>query len=460
MGRLLVMWLLALSPAHGYVQNTPTENVSVKEGHTLSLKCVGSASDSSPLQWSNPKGFVAFFNNRRVLKDTRYTLTHYSPQELTISLSAVTVQDEGVYTCLLYSHPVRTTRVHVTVQAAPSSPVLEVRVNNLQQRVVLSCFTGGSRPPPRVTWLLENGMEVYGDTRYDFEPDGMKCNTTSTLTVRSYPQNSRAECVVRHESLGSEVLTAALKFTDVLTSTQQEGVALSTGATSPLQKELGSGQDGGDLTAGAATAFPNEMGSGQETLSPFVNAKLRVTSTKHEGVALSTGATSPLQKELGSGQGGGDLDSVATESVANEKGSGRETLAPFVNTKPTVKETLSSPETITSVQNTVTEMYKMEGMSKNGILLVILVGFLILTLLFIIHMFTMKLRKAHQTWRKDNETSDQTVESNKSRSNEEFPGHDGTMEAPNQKPAIYYVKECSENAREAATLDHVTETTL
>ncbi|XP_045748836.1 cytotoxic and regulatory T-cell molecule isoform X2 [Mirounga angustirostris] len=56
---------------------------------------------------------------------------------------------------------------------------------------------------------------------------------------------------------------------------------------------------------------------------------------------------------------------------------------------------------------------------KNGILLLTLVSFLIFILFIIVQLFIMKLRKAHVVWKRENEISEHTLESYKSRSNNE-----------------------------------------
>ncbi|XP_058543074.1 cytotoxic and regulatory T-cell molecule isoform X2 [Neofelis nebulosa] len=56
---------------------------------------------------------------------------------------------------------------------------------------------------------------------------------------------------------------------------------------------------------------------------------------------------------------------------------------------------------------------------KNGILLLTLVSFLIFILFIIVQLFIMKLRKAHVIWKKESEISEHTLESYKSRSNNE-----------------------------------------
>ncbi|XP_078537958.1 cytotoxic and regulatory T-cell molecule [Lissotriton helveticus] len=407
---LHLLCLFAVLPSHGSLQNNITENVTVNEGHILSLRCVGSADGNASLQWSNPRGFSIFFNNEKVLHDRRYELTHYSPQELTITLSNVSVADEGIYRCLYYSNPLRTTIVNVTVLAAPSSPALEIIIHNQQKRMVLSCTTWGSKPPPTITWLIDNSFEVYGDTTYNFERNGKKCNTTSTLTVRSYSEHSVAECVIHHESLGSSVLIAPFKFTDVLTF---------------------SGEDGMDSSTDGSGSFLEEA---------------ERTEPAPKYLTLTTDAFTERELPLSTGPG------TSTTMTA-----------PVNGTEP-------SQTMATLGQDNVTEMYQKDGRNKNGILLVILVIFLIFTLLFIVHLFIMKLRKAHQAWKKESEASDQTVESNKSRSNnEEPPGQDRNLPGTNGKPEIFYVKECSEivleNLNEMGhsqyrTLDQVPETRL
>uniref|UniRef100_A0A8C8RKC9 Cytotoxic and regulatory T cell molecule n=1 Tax=Pelusios castaneus TaxID=367368 RepID=A0A8C8RKC9_9SAUR len=199
-----------------------TERVTVEEGQDLTLPCVFHGGNESALQWLDPWGFVIFLNSHRGLRDWRYKLIHSSKDELSINLSNITVQDEGTYTCFFYDVPVRTKKVNVTVLAAPSKPLLEVsdvRTDGKEEKIVLSCITQGSKPPPQITWLLDNGLEVYGDTKHKFEHDGKKCNTTSTLTVHAYNWDSTASCVIRHETLRGEKLTVSFQFEHFMTTT-------------------------------------------------------------------------------------------------------------------------------------------------------------------------------------------------------------------------------------------------
>ncbi|XP_074158798.1 cytotoxic and regulatory T-cell molecule isoform X3 [Sminthopsis crassicaudata] len=302
----IVLSLLAWFPLQEASLNTHTETLIVEEGQMLTLKCVISQTKESSLQWVSPSGFTIFFDKHPVLKNQKYQLLNYSNGQLTISISNVTLHDEGVYKCLHYTKPVKTKEVNVIILATPSKPTVEastIRTPNGKE-VLLKCFTKGSKPPPQITWLLSNGIELYGETQHTFEYNGKKCNTTSILRVHAYGENATANCLVRHEGLRGEKLVAPFRFED---------------------------------------------------LDPDSD------SMEH--------STPPLQSSQN-----------ATEFEGNP----------------------------TSVEITK---------KKHGILLLILVSFLILVLFIIVQLFIMKLRKAHVIWKRENDISEMTLESYKSRSN-------------------------------------------
>lgn len=49
------------------------------------------------------------------LRDNRIELVRATSQELTISISEVTLADEGMYTCSLFTMPVKTAKAFLTV---------------------------------------------------------------------------------------------------------------------------------------------------------------------------------------------------------------------------------------------------------------------------------------------------------------------------------------------------------
>ncbi|KFQ55745.1 Cytotoxic and regulatory T-cell molecule, partial [Nestor notabilis] len=298
-------------------------------------------------QWLNPRGFAIFLNTQRALRDQRYKLIHYSKDELSIQLSNITVHDEGVYKCFYYGIPFKNKNKTVKVLAAPSNPVMQVS-RDTERSITLSCYTQGCKPQARITWLLDNGMELPGDTKHKLEADGKKWTTTSTLTVLAYGPNSTASCIVHHQALGKEKLMASFQFDDLV-------------RTASIQWQ--------SVSSDICLVFGEvPLGSKQPTIPSAVPEDLLVPSS----------ASTPTQK----------------------------TLQPDV----------------TSTYKDV----KFEGMGKKekNLLLPILVAALIFVLLLIVLLFMRKLKKAHGEWKRENDVSDQTLESYRSKSNEDSPGHE------------------------------------
>ncbi|NXA28744.1 CRTAM protein, partial [Ibidorhyncha struthersii] len=270
------------------------------------------------------------------LRDERYKLIRYSKDELSIQLSNITVHDEGVYKCFYYGIPFKSKNKTVEVLAAPSNPVLEVSQDK-ERSITLSCYTQGCKPQPQITWLLDNGIELPGDTKHKLEADGKKWTTTSTLTVLAYGPNSAASCIVRHRALREEKLMASFWFEEL-------------------------------PRTGTAGSFSK---SNQPTIPSAVPEDPVVTSS----------VSTPTQQHL----------------------------------QPDVTPTCKFEQDL-----------KSEGIKKkqNNLLLPILVAALIFVLLIIVLLFMRKLKKAHGAWKRENDVSDQTLESYKSKSNEDSPGHE------------------------------------
>ncbi|NXF63684.1 CRTAM protein, partial [Ciccaba nigrolineata] len=274
------------------------------------------------------------------LRDQRYKLIHYSKDELSIQLSNVTVHDEGTYKCFYYSTPFKNKTTALQVLAAPSNPVLEVS-QDTERRITLSCYTQGCKPQPQITWLLDNGIELPGDTKHKLEADGKKWTTTSTLTVLAYGPSSTASCIVHHQTLRGQKLMASFQFEDI----------------------------------------PRTGGVPLESKQPAV------LSAVPEDTVVTSSASTPTQQNL----------------------------------QPDVTSTCKhAPVSFTEQDR------KSEGIRKkeNNLLLPILVAALIFMLLVIVLLFMRKLKKAHGVWKRENDVSEQTLESYKSKSNEDSLGHE------------------------------------
>ncbi|KAM5222642.1 cytotoxic and regulatory T-cell molecule isoform 2-T2 [Hipposideros larvatus] len=316
-----------------------------------------------------PSGFTIFLNEHPALKNSKYQLLHHSPNQLFISVTNVTLQDEGVYKCLHYSNSVRTKEVKVIVLATPFKPTLEASVIRMQngEHVILKCSTIRSKPPPQITWLFGNDIELYGETRHEFEIDGRKCNSSSTFRVHAYGRNSTVDCIIRHKGLEGRKLVASFQFKDLVPDQETASDAL-------------------------------------EKISPSSQDPQWPTSTV---AVIEDSSTSEIDK----------------------KEEEQTTLDPDLTTG-------ANPQYLGLMRK------------KSGILLLTLVSFLIFILFIIVQLFIMKLRKAHVVWKKENEISEHTLESYKSRSNnEETSSQEKNDQTSHSKSCMNYITQLYSDAK-------------
>ncbi|NXJ17660.1 CRTAM protein, partial [Dicrurus megarhynchus] len=284
-----------------------------------------------------------------VLRDQRYKLLRYSKDELSIQLSNVTAQDEGIYRCFYYSRHFKRKSQNLEILAAPSHPVLEVS-QDTGRGIKLSCYTWGCKPQPQISWLLDNGIELPGDTRHQLGADGKKWSTSSTLRVLSYSPKVTASCIVQHPALRGERLMASFHFQDL--------------------PSTGSKQ-------------PNRLPKDAEVPSPSENP------------AVSSPPENPA----------GTSPSASPKVPAHHHQPSRPSQMSHLMVK-------QNPESKGIVKK------------EKNLLLPMLVAALIFVLLIIVLLFMVKLKKAHGVWKRENDVSEQTLESYKSRSNEDSPGQE------------------------------------
>ncbi|XP_021104702.1 cytotoxic and regulatory T-cell molecule isoform X2 [Heterocephalus glaber] len=92
---------------------------------------------------------------------------------------------------------------------------------------------------------------------------------------------------------------------------------------------------------------------------------------------------------------------------------------------------------------------------KSGILLLTLVSFLIFILFIIVQLFIMKLRKAHVVWKKENEMSEHTLESYRSRSNnEETSSQEKNGQTSHSKHCMNYIAKLYSEAKTKENAQH------
>uniref|UniRef100_A0A8C9N0T2 Ig-like domain-containing protein n=1 Tax=Serinus canaria TaxID=9135 RepID=A0A8C9N0T2_SERCA len=264
----------------GAFPGAASDSVALKEGENLNLNCTFSSPSSNnfTLQWLNPRNFTIFLNAQQG-KDQRYQLLRYAQGELSIQLSNLSQQDEGTYRCLHYTRHVQTKRQKVEILAAPSPPELELSQGG-GRGVQLCCHSQGGRPQPQISWLLDGGIEVPGDTRHQLGADGKSWSTRSTLRILNYSPGVTASCIIQHPALGPRSLVATFPFQDLPSS------ELSNPSATPGNPELSN-----------PSASPGNPELSNPSASPE-NPELSNPSASPENPELSSPSASPGNPEL------------------------------------------------------------------------------------------------------------------------------------------------------------------
>ncbi|XP_041576910.2 cytotoxic and regulatory T-cell molecule [Taeniopygia guttata] len=521
-GVLLAASLLLLP---GEFPGAASGSVTLKEGENLNLHCNFSTpgNNNFTLQWSNPQGFTIFLNTHQVLRDQRYKLLRYSKDELSIQLSNLTVQDAGIYSCFYYRGHVQSKSQNVEILAAPSHPVLEVSQDE-GRGIKVSCYTHGGRPQPQISWLLDNGIELPGDTRHQLGADGKKWSTRSTLRILSYSPKVTASCVTQHPALGARRLVASLHLQDLPSTGCKQGTRLSEDAevvspsenpaissspekpagtspsASPENPEVSNPSASPDIpevssysaspeNSEVSSLFPSSIDP--EVSSPSAipkNSEVSSPSSSPENPDVSSPFSSPKNSEVSSpfpSQIDPEVSSpsASTENpdvispfpspensevsspfpfpenpeVSNSPASPEDPAVPSPSASPDdpgVSNSPASPENPAvpspappPAQPDLTDLTSNDPQSpgvlrtQGRLLLPALVAALVAALLLVVLLFLLKLRKAHGAWKRENDVSEQTLESYKSRSNEDSAGHEKNGQAGNPKSSMQYVTE-------------------
>uniref|UniRef100_A0A8C7UK06 Cell adhesion molecule 1a n=1 Tax=Oncorhynchus mykiss TaxID=8022 RepID=A0A8C7UK06_ONCMY len=136
-------------------QNLVTDNVEVMEGDVAVISCRVKNNDDSVIQLLNPNRQTIYFRDVRPLKDARFQLVNFSDNELRVSLSNVSLSDEGRYVCQLYTDPPQEAYADITVLIPPGNPIIESREGQVIEgnETEMTCTAMGSKPAATIRWM-------------------------------------------------------------------------------------------------------------------------------------------------------------------------------------------------------------------------------------------------------------------------------------------------------------------
>ncbi|XP_016887744.1 cell adhesion molecule 1-like isoform X2 [Cynoglossus semilaevis] len=196
-------------------QNLATDNVSVIEGETATISCRVRNNDDSVIQLLNPNRQTIYFRDVRPLKDSRFQLVNFSDNELRVSLSNVSLSDEGRYVCQLYTDPPQEAYADITVLVPPGSPLIESRENVVSEgnETELTCMAVGSKPAASIRWI-KGDEELIGETTFEEMSDRTFTVTSSVkFPVTKEDDGVLVDCIVDHPAVKELV---AHKYLEVL----------------------------------------------------------------------------------------------------------------------------------------------------------------------------------------------------------------------------------------------------
>ncbi|XP_074498462.1 cell adhesion molecule 1b isoform X3 [Sebastes fasciatus] len=184
-------------------QNLATDNVSVIEGETATISCRVKDNDDSVIQLLNPNRQTIYFKDVRPLKDSRFQLVNFSDNELRVSLSNVSLSDEGRYVCQLYTDPPQEAYADITVLVPPGNPIIESREDVVSEgnETELTCTAMGSKPAASIRWM-KGEEELTGETTVEETYDRMFTVTSRVrFSVTKEDDGVPVDCVIDHPAV-------------------------------------------------------------------------------------------------------------------------------------------------------------------------------------------------------------------------------------------------------------------
>uniref|UniRef100_A0A3B5QL97 Cell adhesion molecule 1 n=1 Tax=Xiphophorus maculatus TaxID=8083 RepID=A0A3B5QL97_XIPMA len=195
-------------------QNLVTDDVAVVEGETAIISCRVKNNDDSVIQLLNPNRQTIYFRDMRPLKDARFQLVNFSDNELRVSLSNVSLSDEGRYVCQLYTDPPQEAYADITVLIPPGNPVIEAKDEVLSEgnETEMTCTAMSSKPAASIRWM-KGDKELKGKPKVELSYDKMYTVTSRvTFGVSKEDDGVPVICIVDHPAVKDFL---ARKFLDV-----------------------------------------------------------------------------------------------------------------------------------------------------------------------------------------------------------------------------------------------------
>ncbi|XP_068592664.1 cell adhesion molecule 4 isoform X2 [Cebidichthys violaceus] len=187
-----------------HCQAVQAENVTVLEGGTAEISCRLQNYDGSIVVIQNPRRQTLFFNGTRALKDDRFQMVLFSPRLVRITLTNVSVLDEGGYFCQLYTDATHHQVATLSVSVPPETPTVEVKQEAVEGgEVELTCMSPRSKPAATLRWI-RNGREIPGVESQQVNAKTFSVSSTIRLPVERKDNGAALSCEAFHPALAGQ----------------------------------------------------------------------------------------------------------------------------------------------------------------------------------------------------------------------------------------------------------------
>ncbi|XP_038850631.1 cell adhesion molecule 4-like [Salvelinus namaycush] len=185
-------------------QAVQAENVTVLEGGTAQISCRLQNYDGSIVVIQNPRRQTLFFNGTRALKDDRFQMVLFTPRLVRITLTNVSVSDEGGYFCQLYTDDTHHQVATLSVSVPPDTPTVEVKQEAVEGgEVELTCLSPRSKPPATLRWIRDR-REIPGVVSQQENGKTVSVSSTIRVPVERRDNGAAVSCEASHPALGGQ----------------------------------------------------------------------------------------------------------------------------------------------------------------------------------------------------------------------------------------------------------------
>ncbi|XP_049903501.1 cell adhesion molecule 4 isoform X1 [Epinephelus moara] len=185
-------------------QAVQAENVTVLEGGTAQISCRLQNYDGSIVVIQNPRRQTLFFNGTRALKDDRFQMVLFTPRLVRITLTNVSVSDEGGYFCQLYTDATHHQVATLSVLVPPETPTVEVKQEAVEGgEVELTCMSPRSKPAATLRWI-RNGREIPGVVSQQDNGKTFSVSSTIRIPVERKDNGAALSCEAFHAALSGQ----------------------------------------------------------------------------------------------------------------------------------------------------------------------------------------------------------------------------------------------------------------